>query len=117
MDQCIGWFRSYLCEQIFFIEIENQLSDYGKISCVVPQGFQALKLNLFLCSDDSCLMYLHRDVEEVEKQVNKDFESVCNWFVDNKLSIHFGEDKTKSILFAGKCKIKSARKQNMNLKI
>ena len=21
------------------------------------------------------------------------------WFIDNKLSIHFGEDKTKSILF------------------
>ena len=22
------------------------------------------------------------------------------WFIDNKLSIHFGEDKTKSILFS-----------------
>ena len=26
-DQCIRWFRSYLCERIFFVEIENQLSD------------------------------------------------------------------------------------------
>ena len=26
--------------------------------------------------------------------------------VDNKLNIHFGEDKTKSILFASKHKIK-----------
>ena len=40
-------------------------------------------------------------------------ESVCDWFVDNKLSIHFGEDKTKSILFASKCKIKSARELNV----
>ena len=31
LDKCIQWFRSYLCEQIFFIEIENQLSDYGKV--------------------------------------------------------------------------------------
>ena len=24
---------------------------------------------------------------------------MCDWFVENKLSIHFGEDKTKSIVF------------------
>ena len=29
----------------------------------------------------------------------------CDWFVNNKLSIHFGEDKTKSILSASKRKI------------
>ena len=72
--------------------------------------------NLFLHADDSCLMYHHRDVEEIEKQLNKDFEIVCDWFVDNKLSIHFGEDKTKSIPFASKCKIKSARKLNVKYK-
>ena len=32
--------------------------------------------------------------------LNKEFSSLCQWFVDNKLSIHFGEDKTKSILFS-----------------
>ena len=53
-------------------------------------------------------MYQHRDVEKIENQLNKDFENVYDWFVDNKLSMHFGEDKTKSILFASKRKIKSA---------
>ena len=77
---------------------------------------QAVKSNLFLYADDSCLMYQHRDVNEIKKQLSKDFENVCNWFVDNKLSIHFGEDKTKSILFASKCKIKSARKLNVKYK-
>ena len=48
-------------------------------------------------ADDSCLMYQHKDVEKTEKQPNKDFEDVCDWFVDLKLSINFGEDKTKSI--------------------
>ena len=24
---------------------------------------------------------------------NEDFENICDWFADNKLSIHFGEDK------------------------
>ena len=77
---------------------------------------QAVKSNLFLYADDSCLMYQHRDVNETEEQLNKDFENVCDWFVDNKLSIHFGEDKTKSILCASKRKIKSARKLNVKYK-
>ena len=125
------WFWSYICEQIFLIEIENQLSDYGKLSCGVPQGSilrrllflvyvsdmpQAVKSNIFLHADDSCLMYQHRDVEEIEKQLSKDFENVCDWFNDNKLSIHFEQDKTKSILFASKRKIKSARKLNVKYK-
>ena len=77
---------------------------------------QAVKSNLFLYVNDSCLMYQHRDVKEIEKQLNNNFENICDWFVDNKLSIHFGEDKTKSILFASKYKIKSARKLNVKYK-
>ena len=34
----LQWFRSYLSEQIFLVNIESKLSDFGKISCVVPQG-------------------------------------------------------------------------------
>ena len=130
-DKCIRWFWSYLYERIFLIKIENQLPDYGKVSCGVTQGSilgpllflvyfsdmpQAVKSNLFLYVDDSCLMYQHRDVEEIEKQLNNDFENVCDWLVDNKLSILFGEDKTKFIFFASKRKIKSARKLNAKYK-
>ena len=32
--------------------------------------------------------------------LNKEFSSLCQWLIDNKLSIHFGEDKTKSIFFS-----------------
>ena len=58
-------------------------------------------------------MYQHRDVEEIEKQLNKNYENVCDLFVDNKLSI---QDKTKSVLFARKRKIKVARKLNVKYK-
>ena len=36
--------------------------------------------------------------------------------MDNKLSIHFGEDKTKSILFSSKSKIKKASPLNIQYK-
>ena len=64
----------------------------------------------------SCLMYQHRDIREIEKWLNKDFKSVFDRFLDNKLSIYFGEDKAKSIPFASKCKIKSANKLNIKIK-
>ena len=44
---------------------------------------QAVKPNLFLYADEWCPTYQRKDVEEIEKQPNKDFENVCDWFVDN----------------------------------
>ena len=32
------WFKSYISERIFLAKIEKKLSDFGKISCGVPQG-------------------------------------------------------------------------------
>ena len=58
-------------------------------------------------------MFQHKELEEIEWVLNSDFENICDWFVDNKLSIHFGEDKTKSILFASHRKIKTIKKLNM----
>ena len=37
-----------------------------------------------------------------KKKLTEDLENICDWFVDNKLSINCGEEKTKSIIFACK---------------
>ena len=42
----------------------------------------------------------------MKEHLTKDFSNIYDWFVDNKLSIHFGEDKTKSILFSSKRNLK-----------
>ena len=34
----LQWSRSYLSERIFLVNIKGKLSDFGKISCGVPQG-------------------------------------------------------------------------------
>ena len=49
---------------------------------------QAVNSNLFLYAYDSCLMFQHKEVEEIERVLNNDIENICDWFVDNKLSIH-----------------------------
>ena len=67
---------------------------------------QAVKCELLLYGDDTCLIFQRNSINEIKIQLNKNFSLICDWFVDNKLSIHFGEDKTKSILFSSKSKVK-----------
>ena len=90
----------------------------GNLSCGVPQGSilaplifllfvndmaRAVDCDLLLYADDSCLIFRDTNVERIENNLNRNFNSLCNyWFVENKLSIHFDEDKTKSILFGRK---------------
>ena len=59
----------------------------------------AVKCDLFLYADDTCLTCQHENMKEIEDQLNLNFSSLCDWFINNKLSIYLGEDKTKSILF------------------
>ena len=57
-----------------------------------------------------CLVFQSDNVEDMEKQLNQDFANICKWFVDKKLGVHFGDDKTKSILLPSKQKIKKVPK-------
>ena len=111
----IKWFKSYLSNRKFLALLEGAFSEEGLLTCGVPQGSflgpllfliyisdlsQALSetaSNLY--ADDTCIYYQHKNEQEIEAILNNEFSSLCEWFIDNKLSIHFGEDKTKSILF------------------
>ena len=118
----VNWLQSYLSYRSFLVNVGNNFSQPASVSCGVPQGSilgpllfliyvndmsQAVKCDLFLYADDTCLVCQHKDINKIENQLNEDFSNICDWFVDNKLSIHFGEDKTKSILFASKFKRKN----------
>ena len=127
----ILWFKSYLSIRKFKVNLNKTFSEPGKLSCGVPQGSilgpplfllyvndmpQAVKCELLLYGDDTCLIFQHNDIKEIEIQLNKNFSLICDWFVDNKLSINFGEDKTKSILFSNKRKVKKASPLNIQYK-
>ena len=87
----LPWFKPYVSERMFLASIEIKLSDFGKISCGVPQGSilcpllfliyvndmpQALRSTLLLYADDSCILHQHKEVDEIEKKLNKDFENI-----------------------------------------
>ena len=74
---------------------------------------QAVDCELLLYADDICLIFQHKDITKIESTLNKNYSMLCDWFVDNKLTIHFGEDKTKSILFGSKHKIKKSKPLNI----
>ena len=77
---------------------------------------QAVECDLHLYADDSHLLFQHKNVTEIKKQLTKDFNSICDWFVVNELSIHFGEDKTKSTLFSSKHNLKLVEELDMRYK-
>ena len=63
---------------------------------------QAVDCDLFLYADVTCLLFQHKDLERIKEELTKNFSNICHWFVDNKLSIHLWEDKTKSMLLSTK---------------
>ena len=54
---------------------------------------------LRLYANDTCVLPNNENISSIEKHLNVDFNSLCEWFIDDKLSIQLAEDKTKCILF------------------
>ena len=113
-EPTIQWFRSYLTNRLLSVNVGNEFSSPDKLSCEVPQGSvvspllfllyvnnmpQAVSCEPLLYEDDTYLICTGKDIKTIKDQLNKDFNSIFEWFIDNKLSIHFGKEKTKSVLF------------------
>ena len=63
----------------------------------LPQALN--ETGLYFYADDTCIFYQDKDHQKIEKVLNKEFSSLCEWFIDKKLSVHFGDDKAKAIFF------------------
>ena len=68
---------------------------------------QALDSELLLYVDGTCLFFQHRNLKTIEEHLNRGFLTLVDCFVDNRLSVHFGKDKTKFVLFSPKHRSKS----------
>ena len=105
LEEATKWFKSYLSNRKFKVHIKNTFSGPGNLLCGVLQGsslgplffllyindmLQAVDCELLLYADDTCLIFQHKDIAEIELALNKNFSMLFDWFVDNKLCIHFG---------------------------
>ena len=129
-----GLNRIYREEPLKLI-LTTQFLDPGNLTCAVPQGSilgplflllhendipRAVKCDLSIYAADTCLTFQHEHVKEIEEQLNLGFSIICDWFINNNLSIHLSEGKTKSILFGTKFNVKLAEGLNIfygNVKI
>ena len=123
----IKWFQSYLSNRKFFVALKNVFSDAGLINSGAPQGSilgpllflininelpQALNnTGSYIYADKTCIFYQDKVDEKMEKVLNKEFFSLCEWLTDNTLLIHFGDDKTKTIFIS---RIKSLQKLSIS---
>ena len=78
----IAWFKSYLSEQKFKLNINTSYSSPSNLTCGVPQGStlgpllfllyindlcQAVVSDSLLYADDTCIVFQHENVTEIEK--------------------------------------------------
>lgn len=80
---------------------------FGPLLCLVCVGNMtwAAYCDLFLYANNSYLVYQQKDVRKIEQNRSKKFYYICDWFLDNELSIRIGDNKRKKILNGNKHKL------------
>jgi len=123
----LQWFKSYLSDRQQLVDVSGSFSSSAKVTCGVPQGsilgpllfliyvndMQAVVKNkLLLYADDSAILVAGKNRSVIEKELSDELQSVSQWLIDNKLSLHLG--KTETILFGSKPRLKSGASVNVS---
>ena len=95
---CLGFAESTSHILCFILNIGKDFSSPGKLSYSVPQGSilgpllfllyvndtpQAVNSDILLYANDTCLIYMEKDIKTIEEQLNTDFSSLCDWFFES----------------------------------
>ena len=114
-DGELVWFTDYLFLREQSVEINGTISDAFPVYTGVPQG-SILGPLLFLLhindidgclkhssiityADDTVLFTSSKSVDDIERGLNKDINSVHKWLKENELILNLKKGKTESMLF------------------
>ena len=109
----IAWYTSYLTNRSFIVNVGKEFSSPGKLSCGVPQGSilgpllfllyvndmpQAVNSELLLYADNTCLIYMGKNIQKIEEQLNSDFTFVNGLLITSSVFISVKRKQSQSYL-------------------
>ena len=125
----VAWFRSYLTCREQVVNIGDATSPPLPVTCGVPQGSilgpliflvyvndmpATTNSKLLLYADDSAILASGKDVSQIQATLSKELESIREWLIDNKLSLHLGiKDRIYTIRHQQKITASSTAKYRM----
>ena len=98
-ESAIKWHQSYLANRTFSVNVDKEVSEAVTLTCGVSQGsilgplilcmyvndmLQAVDCDLILYAGDFVLFSQGKNIASVEENLNRNFNSLCNWFLENK---------------------------------
>lgn len=121
--------EAFLVGRQQYVEVNKSKSDKKTVSCGIPQGsvlgpllyllyvesLSTLKISAkyYMFADDTVLMFYHRDIVQLQSEINKNLETFHRWLCGNKLVVN--EEKTVYMLFSSKHREKDIT--NINVRI
>ena len=84
-----------LSSRKFYVNVHDKFSTSADLRCRVPQGSilgpllfllyindmsQAVDCDLFLYADDTCLLFQHKDHDQIKEELTKKFSNICDCF-------------------------------------
>ena len=121
-------FESYLCNRVQQVSFNSIASSLLNITCGVPQGSIlgpvlfllyindinkcSMYLNFIMFADDTTIIYVGNDWNDVESVINSELKKLSLWFKVNKLSLNIS--KTNFVAFTSSKLINSSININID---
>ena len=85
-NSAISWFKSYLSNRSFIVNVKNDHSDPGDIrttpfSLYINDIPSAIKCELLLHADDSVLLFTHNNIIIINDLLNREFNVDSLWII------------------------------------
>ena len=111
----LDWFTDYLFNRHQTVIYDCHKSKRHPVFCGVPQGSILGPLlfvayindlpavlsfsNIIMYADDTILFYSHKNMNDIQEDLDKDMNAVASWLNQNQLVINLSKGKTESMIF------------------